>query len=795
MSKKIARLTAIITLALALLTTSTVIASEASTTVSYNPKEISSVLNNPYMGWAPWASGGPYQQPHRLVYINATWRELEPTKGNYAFDKLESSNKFSYWTSKGVKIILRINMDYPEPTSHKDIPDWLYEEINGDGTWYDIDWGKGFSPNYTNTKLIAYHKELIRALAARYNNDNRVPMIALGSVGQWGEFHTKKSAGFTIPFPGVAVTDQYVQPYVDYFTNKILLMRRPFQIAKDNQMGLFNDSFGSKAQTYDYFNDYIANGYKDYLTGETHPSMNDYWKTAPSGGEIANYPGTMYLQDSTIETSLQMLRDSHTSWLGPCSPGLQAAGTSLQSNFDKMLTTMGYRFVIQSVSHESNIISGSTLAVNMDWVNRGVAPFYYSWPLELSLADASGNIVAQTTVNEDIRTWLPGTKQVVTAVNIPTSLAAGSYTLCAAIIDPETNQPGIDLAIEGRRSDGRYSLSQVTIEPEPVPEPQPEPEPVPEPQPEPEPVPEPQPEPEPAPESPVVSSLSINGSTYVEIPKSGVVYSDYTATVKDENGNPMAGETVTWYFTAPVNGVTLYPDDGSLVVKPEAAPGKITLVAKSNPKGEVLAEKELILYGSPDPVVTSIEISGSTYIQIPKKGVTYSDYTAMVRDENGNPMADKTVTWCFTAPVNGVTLYPDEGSLVVEPEAAPGKITLVAKSNTKGEVLAEKELILYGSPDPVVTSIEISGSTYIQIPKKGVTYSDYTAVIKDQNSNVINGEAVTWSLNSDMNGITIEAGNGKIIVATSAKPANATLTATSKSTGAVKATKNLIFIR
>lgn len=658
MSKIIARIAVVFFLVLSIMTTSTVFAEGTSTAVTYNPIEISSVLNNPFMGWAPWASGGPYQQPHRLVYVNATWKELEPTKGNYAFDALEARNKFSYWASQGVKVILRINMDYPASTKHMDIPDWLYEETGGDGTWYDIDWGKGFSPNYDNPKLIAYHNALIAALAARYNNDNRIPMIALGSLGQWGEFHTKKSNDFTIPFPKESVSNQYVQSYIDNFKNKILLMRRPFQIARDNNMGLFNDSFGNSSQTYDYFNNFINNGYNDYLTGENHPAMPDYWKTAPSGGEISNYPGTMYLQDSAIETSLQMLRDSHTSWLGPCSPGTQPSGTSLQNNFDRMLTTMGYRFVIQSVSHPNEATVGSDLTVSMMLANKGVAPFYYNWPVELSLADSAGNIVVKTTTSDDIRTWLPGAKQITSSVNIPANIAAGTYTLCAAIIDPDTGLPGIDLAIEGRRSDGRYSLSQLKI----------------------------------VPEAPKVASVEINGSTYVEIPVSGVVYSDYTAIIKDKNAVAMPGEKALWALNASITGVTL-TSGGSLIVDKTAKPGNITLTATSAANGAVSTAKNLILYVKPVPVATTIDITGATYIQIPVKGTTYSDYKAVVKDQSSAVMNGEAVTWSLSAKINGVTLDPATGKITVLPNTKPTTATLTAASKSNGAVKTTKNLI------------------------------------------------------------------------------------------------------
>ena len=73
---------------------------------------------------------------------------------------------------KKIKIVFRFIMDYPGKANHMDIPQWLYKEINGDGTWYD----GGFSPNYKNKVLIQNHQRVINALAQRYGNN---PGLAL----------------------------------------------------------------------------------------------------------------------------------------------------------------------------------------------------------------------------------------------------------------------------------------------------------------------------------------------------------------------------------------------------------------------------------------------------------------------------------------------------------------------------------------------------------------------------------------------------------------------------------------
>lgn len=430
---------------------------------TFYPAESKDVLNNPYMGWAPSAEGGPYAQPHRLVYINVTWRELEPDKGEYAFQALEQKYKFSYWKDRNIFIIFRLNMDFPSKDKHMDIPDWLFEEIGKDGTWYDLDYGKGFSPNYSNTTLISYHQKLIEALAARYNNNTQLPIIALGSIGHWGEWHTKQDQPFSIPFPDIEVSDRYVEHYLKYFTNKKLVMRRPFGIAEENSLGLYNDSFGDYVNTFEYFVNYFQNGYHDYMAGAAQPAMPDFWKSSPSGGEIANPPGMACFEPDHMDSTLEQIRACHTSWLGPSCPAYYSLGSEQQKNYDLVLKTMGYRFTIYSVKHPGKIEMGSNLPVKMVWENKGAAPFYYSWPLELSLSDADSNIVYSLTTSEDISCWLPGKINVNASLQIPSGLKEGEYTLCAAILDPTAGKPAIELAIDGKRPDGRYTLNQVTL--------------------------------------------------------------------------------------------------------------------------------------------------------------------------------------------------------------------------------------------------------------------------------------------------------------------------------------------
>ena len=100
----------------------------------------------------------------------------------------------------------------------------------------------------------------------------------------------------------------------------------------------------------------------------------------------------------------------------------------------------------------------------MIWNNKGVAPFYYDWPIEFSLADSSGKVAASFILDDiKLNEILPGKTSINLTIEIPEKLKQGTYTLCIAILDPSTSEPGVQFAIEGKRADGRYELDSIQV--------------------------------------------------------------------------------------------------------------------------------------------------------------------------------------------------------------------------------------------------------------------------------------------------------------------------------------------
>ncbi|WDQ34588.1 DUF4832 domain-containing protein [Paenibacillus marchantiae] len=454
-----------------------------------NPVELDSPLNNPFKGWAPSAKSTTYAQPHRLVYAGVTWKELESTKGTFDFSAIEAANNFAYWKSKGVKVVFRFILDSPTGQAHRDIPDWLYNDMiargESPGTVYNDTTGgmgtgnnMGFSPNYNSTYLQERHKLAIEAIAARYNtNDRPVAFVQIGSLGHWGEFHTWPYVGpngetnYTGAFPTNDISNKYVQHYIDAFAGKEdkmqVLIRRSIALAKTNNkgmvMGMFNDVFGHKDSFDADWGWYTGtqNGYWDDI-GQQQPAHANFWETRISGGEFYGGASGMLAALTTGSGFTETLRQtelSKPSWLGPNSPASLPLNHALQANIDALKKRMGYHFVVKEISHPSTI-SGSTFTTTIKVENKGVQHFPFAWPVEIQLR--SGNtVVAKKTTTVNLTTWKTGTYTLTDSIPV-SSLAAGTYDIAIAIIDPETNKPGVDFANTNKLTDGSFKLSSVT---------------------------------------------------------------------------------------------------------------------------------------------------------------------------------------------------------------------------------------------------------------------------------------------------------------------------------------------
>lgn len=411
---------------------------------------LSGPILNPLMGWAPWATLKSSAQPHTLVYMDLTWRDFEPVEGIYDFSTFEKKQQLARWRQDGKRVVFRFVLDRPGDDLHMDIPDWLFERINGDGEFYDNQYGKGFSPNYANPVLLEYHHLAIKALSDKYGKDGFFAFIELGSLGHWGEWHASREL---MQLPPENIRDLYVLDYVDAFPGTQLLMRRPFTITRRLNLGLYNDMTGSVEDTNTWLN-WIQNG-GAYLPNEknTIVPVPAGWEKAPIGGEQAPTMTDEEIYGAHLDTTLQLLKESHTTFIGPGGPYKVEPNSALQAGIDQVLSTIGYRLYIAKAELPLVVKFGKIVQLKFGFSNAGIAPFYYNWPARVYLFDESGKTINTYPLEMDLRKILPGQIYEASMPLSVSSLVNGKYLVGFAIIDPLTDKPGVRLANEGSRQD------------------------------------------------------------------------------------------------------------------------------------------------------------------------------------------------------------------------------------------------------------------------------------------------------------------------------------------------------
>ena len=418
-------------------------------TFSMNFEPSQRELVNPYIGSAAWAfDPTPRQQPFTLVFANLCWKDFEPRPGQYAFDAFEEANHFDKWRTEGKRLILRFVVDMPGKKKHMDIPKWLYDMTGRDGKYYKVSYGSGYSPNYANPALLDAHRRAIAALGARYDGDPFVAYVELGSLGHWGEWHVHERAS---QMPDQSVQEQYAQAYVDAFKTARLMMRRPFRFAGENGLGLYNDMAGEPEATTEWL-EWIQSGGVFDQTGEALVAMPTAWQQAPVGGELSTELSVDVLLGEDFDQTLLLFESSHASWIGPGSFVDVPRNGPLQNALDRLNRTIGYRLLVSSARLS---IAEGRASLSVTWENAGIAPFYFDWTPCLRLTDATGG-QRLLRMEMELQQVLPGAP-VTVSMDLD-DLPEGAYDVEVSILDPETGEPGVELAMDTPVKSGWHKL-------------------------------------------------------------------------------------------------------------------------------------------------------------------------------------------------------------------------------------------------------------------------------------------------------------------------------------------------
>lgn len=424
----------------------------AKTVAHFYPVDSTQV--NPLMGWAVDAQILPenVQIDHSLVYAMVTWRELEPQEDVFDFEAFEERIHLDQWRALGKKLVLRFAMDVPGEAEHRDIPDWLYEQLYEQlgehaGTVYQTEEGAGFSPDYSSLWLLKRHGKVIARLGERYDADDTLAFVEIGSLGHNGEWRIAQGTG-RLPLPNDAT--QYINHYAAAFSNTTLLTKNPYRQTRALGLGVYNPVLGDTRRTWKWLDMLSYGGYDDDLEVDLE-AIPAYGIGAPAGGSL--------LSDFDMDGLEQQMEACRLTYAS----GVKAYGLdpSQRDMLSEALEHMGYRLWVREAKYNSSIREGYRLKVELSWRNDGVAPMSRSWPVELSLL-RDGKVAYAQRVEVDTHMLTPGEQRVAASIDIPVG-AQGVYQLALAILDPHTGEPAVELPMSAQRVGLRFVLGEVEV--------------------------------------------------------------------------------------------------------------------------------------------------------------------------------------------------------------------------------------------------------------------------------------------------------------------------------------------
>jgi hypothetical protein len=442
-------------------------------TMIVKPKEISAVLINPGMGfttfhhfnrdhvgegkdWDPQKiedlllPNGDLKYceypPSSIAYFRWYWDEIEPEQGKYNWDLIDRT--IDQARQNGQKLAFRIMPQNGEPKA----PAWYRKIARG----FTYENGKSWMPDYEDPLFHKHFGDLVAALGKRYDGNPDIDHIDMGIVGRWGEWHTSQTG---YPMPSTDTQIAFADLYRQAFAKSLLVMLIGGGEAMAHSIrqgtGWRADCLGDMggfSKNWNHMEDL-------YPIELSKAGALDAWEKAPVVFESCWTMQYWADQSWDIKDILDRALKYHASVFNNKSSIIPKEHWGLVNDF---LRKMGYRFALRRIQMPEEVQPGATMKMETLWENIGVSPSYH--PFQVVYQIKNENTSIEHVSKTDIRNWLPGYHLIEEQIQIPENNPSGSCQLRIALLDPNTRKPAVRLAIEGRDSDGWYTLCQFRIQ-------------------------------------------------------------------------------------------------------------------------------------------------------------------------------------------------------------------------------------------------------------------------------------------------------------------------------------------
>jgi len=280
---------------------------------------------------------------------------------------------------RGNQLVMRVYSEYPG--RKLSLPQFLIDEGVRVVQWQSPN-GRCFTPDYNNKTLQRAMQEFIAAFGKKYDGDPRVAFITAGMLGMWGEWHNYPSSDL---YPPKATQQIVMNAFAAAFKKTHILLRYPAGENNPQYAPNYNQPFGYHDDSFAWATlDTGKNGEAWFFMSslkKAGPQAVSCWRTRAIGGEIRPELWKTIFTNKTLakqQNFTECVRQTHATWL--MDTGLFTSSNpptaDRVSRATPAVRLMGYELHVS----KAELVDGN-LSLTIE--NRGVAPFYYDWPIEV----------------------------------------------------------------------------------------------------------------------------------------------------------------------------------------------------------------------------------------------------------------------------------------------------------------------------------------------------------------------------------------------------------------------------
>ena len=350
--------------------------------------------DNPLKGLVPYARPVAGRFPHSMEFGYLPLSDL--MLGEDAFDWQPLEKMLNDIASRRHQAVFRIWMEYPGRADG--IPGFLEKRGLKVTDWLNTNTApfpakRNRTPDYSDPNLRRALQTFIRRLGERYDADPRIGFITAGLLGTWGEWHTYPRSKL---MASRTVQAEVMTAYAQAFSKTPILLRYPageddwsFAANHKQPFGYHDDSFAWAT---------LETGRKDdswfFAPSLKRAGASEKWRQHPIGGEVRPELWAIIFDEKPDHSKAQdfskCVQETHVSWLMETGMFREQQPDKRRQRAIRLVQQMGYDLHIAS---SQVICHKDSVRVKIGIANKGVAPFYYDWPVQLGTFDDQGTVV------------------------------------------------------------------------------------------------------------------------------------------------------------------------------------------------------------------------------------------------------------------------------------------------------------------------------------------------------------------------------------------------------------------